>query len=91
MRNSQICFGQREIAKFVREKACLRQVADDTEIQEWWRDVREKGHPDKKEGWPELRTRNGPTGHPYHRRIHRLRASCRCQFWCALSDSLLFL
>ncbi len=31
-------------------------MADDTEIQEWWRDVREKGHPDKKEGWPELRT-----------------------------------
>ncbi|BDA49833.1 Lipoxygenase 2.3, chloroplastic [Coccomyxa sp. Obi] len=33
-----------------------QQLAEDSEIQEWWRDVREKGHPDKKEGWPALST-----------------------------------
>ncbi|CAL8464299.1 g3834 [Coccomyxa elongata] len=33
-----------------------QQLAEDSEIQEWWRDVREKGHPDKKEGWPVLKS-----------------------------------
>ena len=30
------------------------QVTDDAEIMAWWKEVQEKGHPDKAEGWPEL-------------------------------------
>jgi hypothetical protein len=30
------------------------QVTEDAEIMAWWKEVREEGHPDKKEGWPEL-------------------------------------
>ena len=30
------------------------QVAEDPEIQAFWKDLRENGHPDKTEGWFEL-------------------------------------
>jgi len=26
------------------------------EIQEWWKELKERGHPDKKDGWPPLET-----------------------------------
>ncbi|KIY99422.1 hypothetical protein MNEG_8539 [Monoraphidium neglectum] len=32
-------------------------VAGDAELQGWWEDIRQKGHPDIKEGWPSLHTR----------------------------------
>ncbi|KIZ05623.1 hypothetical protein MNEG_2334 [Monoraphidium neglectum] len=32
-------------------------VAGDSELQGWWEDVRQKGHPDIKEGWPDLNTK----------------------------------
>ncbi|KAG9450644.1 hypothetical protein H6P81_010609 [Aristolochia fimbriata] len=31
-------------------------VASDSELQSWWAEVKSKGHPDKKEGWPALGT-----------------------------------
>ncbi len=34
----------------------LAKVADDAEIMAWWEDIQKEGHPDKKEGWPELNT-----------------------------------
>ncbi|KAA0041374.1 hypothetical protein IC582_009827 [Cucumis melo] len=33
-------------------------VINDKELQAWWNEIQEKGHPDKKEGWPTLKTRN---------------------------------
>ncbi|XP_038902001.1 lipoxygenase 2, chloroplastic-like [Benincasa hispida] len=33
-------------------------IMNDNELQAWWREVQEKGHPDKMEGWPMLRTRD---------------------------------
>ena len=30
------------------------QVTDDIEVKEWWRSVKEEGHPDTTQGWPEL-------------------------------------
>ncbi|XP_062083944.1 linoleate 13S-lipoxygenase 2-1, chloroplastic-like [Humulus lupulus] len=32
------------------------EVERDEELQEWWREIKTKGHPDKKEGWPDLKT-----------------------------------
>ena len=29
-------------------------VQGDKEINAWWTEIQEKGHPDKKEGWPAL-------------------------------------
>ncbi|XP_038902235.1 lipoxygenase 2, chloroplastic-like [Benincasa hispida] len=34
------------------------EVMNDKELQAWWQEIREKGHPDKKEGWPALKTRD---------------------------------
>ncbi|XP_068641156.1 linoleate 13S-lipoxygenase 2-1, chloroplastic-like [Aristolochia californica] len=31
-------------------------ITSDTELQSWWTEVKTKGHPDKKEGWPSLKT-----------------------------------
>ena len=31
-------------------------VQGDKEINAWWAEIQEKGHPDKKEGWPALKT-----------------------------------
>ncbi|KAK9819525.1 hypothetical protein WJX74_005150 [Apatococcus lobatus] len=31
-------------------------LQSDTEILAWWQEIKDKGHPDKKEGWPELKT-----------------------------------
>lgn len=28
----------------------------DVEVMGWWQEIQEKGHPDKKTGWPELKT-----------------------------------
>ncbi|XP_062083943.1 lipoxygenase 2, chloroplastic-like [Humulus lupulus] len=33
------------------------EVERDEELQEWWKEIRTVGHADKKEGWPELKTR----------------------------------
>ncbi|KAE8649494.1 lipoxygenase 2, chloroplastic [Cucumis sativus] len=33
-------------------------VINDTELQAWWGEIQEKGHPDKREGWFALRTRD---------------------------------
>lgn len=33
-------------------------VTNDKELQAWWGEIQEKGHPDKREGWPALRTRD---------------------------------
>ncbi len=30
------------------------QVTDDVELTAWYKEAREEGHPDKKEGWIEL-------------------------------------
>jgi lipoxygenase len=30
-------------------------VTDDAELMAWWKEIKEKGHPDKEEGWPELK------------------------------------
>lgn len=34
--------------------AWVAQVTDDPELMAFWKDVRENGHPDKKDGWFEL-------------------------------------
>ena len=31
-------------------------VVDDPELTAWWQEIQEKGHPDKRKGWPELKT-----------------------------------
>lgn len=31
-------------------------IREDPEIMGWWREIQEKGHPDKKTGWPALQT-----------------------------------
>ncbi|KAA0041373.1 lipoxygenase 2 [Cucumis melo var. makuwa] len=33
-------------------------VKNDKELQAWWEEIQKKGHPDKKTGWPALRTRD---------------------------------
>nr|AZB48677.1 lipoxygenase [Lobosphaera incisa] len=33
-----------------------KRVTDDPEITAWWTEIQEKGHPDIKEGWPQLQT-----------------------------------
>eukprot|EP00884_Botryococcus_braunii_P002234 jgi/Botrbrau1/12010/Bobra.247_2s0015.1 len=32
-----------------------KRVTDDVEMMAWWDEVRFRGHPDKKEGWPEMK------------------------------------
>ncbi|PON69728.1 Lipoxygenase [Parasponia andersonii] len=33
------------------------EVERDEELQAWWTEIKTKGHPDKEEGWPDLKTR----------------------------------
>ncbi|XP_060967000.1 lipoxygenase 2, chloroplastic [Cannabis sativa] len=33
------------------------EIESDEELQEWWKEIRTVGHADKKEGWPDLKTR----------------------------------
>ncbi|KAK9829773.1 hypothetical protein WJX72_007819 [[Myrmecia] bisecta] len=33
-----------------------KRVTDDPELTAWWSEIRDKGHPDVKRGWPQMRT-----------------------------------
>ncbi|GAB2238965.1 hypothetical protein Droror1_Dr00024878 [Drosera rotundifolia] len=48
-------------------------ITEDIELQSWWKDIREKGHGDKKDesGWPEMKT------------FDELRETCTIIIWVA--------
>ncbi|KAE8649496.1 hypothetical protein Csa_017884 [Cucumis sativus] len=38
-------------------KCDMNAVTNDKELQAWWKEIKDKGHPDIKEGWPKLETK----------------------------------